>query len=486
MIKKFLQACALGCLLAGSALGQDLQFENVHFPGSLGFSRNTDNGLGMLYRLRGLEENHSRFLYTTFDSSGQAHQANILLYRRNNALASSGNANFSAHLFQRVGYDSLKVLVLDKNGRQISKREFRTVQGEARLVNLSRTANDSLFTFFYKARGRKGNFLVKKVDLQQQIIWEQELTPAAGTVSAEFFNEKDHVWMVCRSKPASRTMAYTIVCLDNASGRILSSTILHQEKDRREIADITIGPDKEMVIIGRHFNKKRLSRNKPGNFFFTRISPSGERLSDFVYSQDQNPNALTAMRKTRILWENLHWNPQGHWELVGESFHSTSFMTDFGMRVGTAMLTLGTVQVGYAKLKTKDLIHVQISPEGQVKKLQVYNLPPTRLVLGSWQPAYEFAKIAKAAGTFRFRGAFEEPYSIVVKTRDDIRLIETAQAKTTSLADIDRKEGEDILGVSGRQLLLYSTSPSYRSVHIRRMPLPGHLFPQVKAESTGN
>src|SRR5687768_1312909 len=116
---------------------QNLQFENVHFQGSLGFNQASDKSYGILYRLRGLQEKHTRFLYTTFDSSLQVHQANILLYKRNNAIASSGNGNFSAHLFQRVGYDSLKVLVLDKDGQQVSKREFRTTATEPKLVNLS-------------------------------------------------------------------------------------------------------------------------------------------------------------------------------------------------------------------------------------------------------------------------------------------------------------------------------------------------------------
>lgn len=486
MGSKFLSLVVTGILLFNVAVAQELQLENIHFPGSLGFSQATDNSYGILYRLRGLQDKHTRFLYTTFDSTLQVHNANMLLYKRNNAIASSGNANYSAHLFQRVGYDSLKVLIIDKEGRQVSKNEFRTSSHTPKLINLNRTDNDSLFTFFYKASGKAGNFIVKKVNLQQEVIWEQELTPAAGTITAQFLNHKEHIWVVCNSKPASRKMAYTIICLDNKTGKILGNNILHQAQDRREVADITIGPDKELVLIGRHFKQANISRNRPGNFFFTRISPSGERLSDFIYNQEQNPNELTALSKTKILWENLKWNPAGHWELIGESFKSTSFLADFAVRMGVALVTLGNGNVGYGKLTTKDLIHVQISPEGQVKKLQVYNLPSTNMVLTTWYPAYEFAKIAKAYKIFRFRGIIPEPFSIVVKTKDDIKLLETSPVKTSSLMEINRKEPEEVLGVLGHQLLLYSTSTSNQSIHVRRFPLPSTHFPQVKSASSLN
>jgi hypothetical protein len=484
MLSRIISSLILSCLSLTIAFAQELQFENVHFQGSLGFNQASDKSYGILYRLRGLQDKHTRFRYTTFDSSLQVHNADILLYKRNNALASSGNGNFSAHLFQRVGYDSLKVLILDKDGNQVSKQEFRTKATEPRLINLNRTDNDSLFTFFYKVPGKKGNFSVKKVNLQQEVIWQQELTPAAGTVTAQFINKKEHIWVICQSKPASLKMAYTIVCLDNNTGKILGSTVLHQDTDRREIADITVGPNKELVIIGRSFNKSTISRNKPGNFFMTSISPKGERLSDIIYNQQQNPNVLTALGKTKILWESLLWNPKGHWELVGESFQNTSFMTDFAVRMGVALVTLGNGRIGYGKLQTKDLIHVQIAPDGQVKKLQVYNLPSTRLVLPSWYPSYEFAKIAKASNVFRFRGIIEEPFSMVVKTKDDIKLLETNPVNTTSLTGTDHNQQEDVVGVLGNQLLLYSTSTSDQSIQVRHLPLPSTLFPQNKAESS--
>ncbi|MDB5263333.1 MAG: hypothetical protein JWQ14_2616 [Adhaeribacter sp.] len=484
MVRIIICCAVLVFLTVQLSSAQDLKFENVHFQGSLGFSQSSDKSYGILYRLRGLQDKHSRFLFTTFDSSLQVHQANILLYKRNNALASSGNNNYSAHLFQRVSYDSLKVLVLNKEGEPVSKKEYRISATEPRLVNLSRTDNDSLFTFFYKAASKKGNFFVKKVNLAQEAVWEQELTPAAGTVTAQFINTAEHIWVVCQSKPTSLKMAYTIVCLDNLSGKILGSTILHQDKDRREIADLTIGPDKELVLIGRFFSKSTISRTKPGNFFFTRISSSGERLSDIIYDQKRNPNALTALSKTKILWESLTWNPAGHWEIVGESFRTSAFITDFMVRVGVSLVTFGSGQIGYGKLLTKDLIHVQITTEGQVKKLQVYNLPSTRLVLPRWCPAYEFAKIAKASQLFRFRGIIAEPYSLIVKTKDEVQLLETSPVKTTSLTGINHHAREDVLGVLGNQLLLYNSSSSGQSIQVRRLPLPGSLFPQPKAEST--
>jgi hypothetical protein len=107
-------------------------------------------------------------------------------------------------------------------------------------------------------------------------------------------------------------------------------------------------------------------------------------------------------------------------------------------------------------------------------------------VLNSWYPSYEFAKIAKRSRTFRFRGALAEPFSLVVKTKDDIKLVETAQGKTTSLTGTEYKQSDEVLGVLGNQLLLYGTSPADRTLQVRRIPLPSSLFSPYKTEAAAH
>lgn len=470
MLRKIL----LLILLAGFAatgFAQETGYDDILFNGRFSLNQNSDQHAAMLYRQRRLENKNSVFFYSRMDTSLATTTSVLKVHRRNVALASTGNGNYSAHLFQRVGSDTVRTYILGKNGEIISKKNRFRGYGKPKLNMLSKAENDSTFLLLYATRSPRG-YLVQKIDLQQNVLWEQKIQPEKGAHTLQLFVNNAHIWAIAATKPGSGKVVHTIYCLEGNTGKLTGQSKLNQPTDRREIGAIGFGPEEEIAVNGRWFNKKRTSPNQPGHMFFTRISPTGQRLAD---ATGNNAPAMLALQKQKVLWEKLQYTADGSWHLVGETFKSTSYMGHLLPRIALGIVTLGYVNMGFSTVRTQDLLHVALTPEGKLASFNNYRLPVTRYTWPNWIPPYRLAALAFNQGVFRYRGHFSDPFSVIIKTPEEVKIVNTQTHQTSTLTDLDRETNEDVFGVLGNKLLIFRGTK--HEVGMRHVNLPSEIVP---------
>jgi len=474
MFRKIIFYAVIFNLVAHVCFSQSLQFENIHFSSTRGFNQASDNSIGFLYRERGLQDNYSEFIYATFNQNLEAHKSLIRLYRGNNALATVGNQQYSAHLFQRVNSDSIKVIFLNDTGRIISKKEFVSLSGSLKLKNIFSGSSDSTFNFVYQKSGAIGYYVIKQVNLNQDTIWSQKLATTNKLALYEIIQDKENLWFIGYNVGNKRS--YTIFCLNHETGHIKSQNTLHKTSERIDLIETTIGPNRELVVLGRWF-KKKIKSNKPGNFYMASFSPEGERSQEVITTQNA-PNTLATLTNSKLMWQHMYWNPAGHWELVGETFKNTSLGSTIAIGSAVGIATMGMVRVNYAALTTKDLVHIQVAPNGELKKTSIYKLPSTRIV-SSWSPAFDFAKIAKTYGYFRFRGILTNPYAIITNTKHTIQAFMPGEILPINLTENESKNKYEVLTILGNELIVSKTDAG-NTMTLNKITLPANLsLPQT-------
>ncbi|MFC5269931.1 hypothetical protein [Adhaeribacter terreus] len=458
-----------------TGFSQEAGYDDILFNGRFSLNQNSDKHAGMLYRQRGLEDNQSIFYYSRMDSSLATTSSVLKLHRRNVALASTGNGHYSAHLFQRVGYDSVRTIILGKEGEIISKKSSYRGYGKPKLITLSKADNDSTFLLVYATKSPKG-YVIQKIDLGQNVLWEQKISPEKGAQFLQLLVNNAHIWAIAATKPGTGKVIQTIYCLAGTTGNIIGQSKLNQPTDRREIGAIGFGPDQEIAINGRWFNKMRTSPNKPGQMFFTRISPTGQRLAD---ATGTNAGSMLALQKQKVLWEKLQYTPDGSWHLVGESFKSTSYMAHLLPRIALGIVTFGYVNMGFSTVRTQDLLHLTLSPEGKLETFNNYRLPVTSYTFPNWIPPYRLATLAFGQGIFRYRGHFSNPFSVIIKTPEEVKIVNTQNHQISTLTSLDKNTNEDVFGVLGNKLLIFRGTR--KEVGMWHVELPSEILP-AKAE----
>ncbi len=452
----------------------DLVLENVHYSSTRGFQYASKKSIGILYRERNLVNKHSRFYYTTLDSTLQKHTVPIQLYRRNKVLFSAGNASFSAHLFKRVDHDSLKFMVLNRAGDVVFKKHYVGLPGTSQLTDILTSHNDSAFIFVSKNKGHNAFFELSKVNLQLKKIWTQKLAAPNNNINFyKVIQDGSYLWAIGNGRGNKRV--YTIICIDQSSGQLLSTQNLQAGQERRDLLEFTIGPDHRLTLIGRWF-PKRIKNAVAGQFFMTSFSPDGQRTTDIV-SADSTQSILNHFGKTKILWQHISWNPAGHWELVGETFKSSSWIKTVAIGTATGLATMGLVRLNIAWLTTQDLVHLQLTPEGKLLNTKVFNLPPKRMV-ASWAPAYEMAALAKKQGYFNFRGVINNPCTVLVKTKTSIQAIRPDENAPQTLVDFTTEQPAEVLTTFGNQLIIFNTTGKNNIINLKPVlitaPLQSH------------
>jgi hypothetical protein len=462
-------------LLPLAGFAQEAAYDDILFNGRFSLNQNSDQHAGMLYRQRGLEDNHSVFYYSRLDTSLVTTSSVLKLYRRNVALASTGNSLYSAHLFQRVGSDTVRTIILAKNGDIISKKNSHRSYGKPKLITLSKADNDSTFLLVYTTKSPSG-YVVQKIDVRQNVLWEQKISPEKGAQFMQLLVNKNQIWAIAATKPGTGKVIHTLYCLEGATGNVLGQSKLNQATDRREIGAIGFGPEQEIAVNGRWYPKTRTSPNKPGQMFFTRISPTGQRLADATGS---NAGSMLALQKQKVLWEKLQYTPDGRWHLVGESFKSTSYMGHLLPRLAIGIVTFGYVNMGFSSVRTQDLLHLTLSPEGKLETFHNYRLPVTSYTFPNWIPPYRLASIAFSQGIFRYRGHFADPFSVIIKTPEEVKLVNTQTHQISRLTPLNKATKEDVFGVLGNKLLIFHGTR--QEVGMWHLDLPTEILP-AKAE----
>ena len=203
-------------LFAGfSSVGfsQEAGYDDILFNGRFSLNQNSDKHAGMLYRQRKLEDKNSVFYYSRMDTSLATTTSVLKVHRRNIALASTGNGSYSAHLFQRVGYDTVRTYILGKEGEIISKKNRYRGYGKPKLNMLSKADNDSTFLLIYAAKSPR-SYVIQKIDLMQKVLWEQKIQPEKGAHTMQLLVNNNNIWAIAATKPGSGKVVYTIYCLD--------------------------------------------------------------------------------------------------------------------------------------------------------------------------------------------------------------------------------------------------------------------------------
>ena len=414
----------------------------------------------------------ARFRHIVLDSTlHQRHQQDVTLGGRNVQLLDHAVNNTAAYYrFRRRQNDSLVTMVIDTAGQVLSVRRVaqRTVQPRLQL-NLQ-LQSDSLF-LVYEPSKKARHFRLHCLDLAQQERWQLTFTARKGHTTLDGFSaDKSHAWFVVNDNVRSRRIESTAYCVDLKTGKILSSSLLDANGERRVAGTGLIGPDHSLLVVGRSYAHRRISRVQSGNLFATRLAPDGTRMLDHLNKLSADPGLLAA-RSAKTYWQTMVADPSGNVRLVGQTFTSTSLGGNIAIGVASGLLTLGAFRVSTTTLRPREVVIMQLNSKGELTQTRVAPLPERgSYTVGGYLPAQPMAELAARAGVFPVRAITPDGRAAIMRTKKHLMLLDLETQQQRVLRDSETLGSDDVWNVRPGSLMLYRVnSRSTHSLDVERV-----------------
>ena len=301
-------------------------------------------------------------------------------------------------------------------------------------------------------------FRLHCLDLRQRERWQLTFTPRHGRTNlAGFSADGQYAWLVAADNFRSRRTEHTAYCLELATGKIVSSTLLDTEDERRIVCQGLVQPDHSVALVGRAYHRRRISRVKSGDLFVTRLAPDGTRLLDrsSPLGRIATPSMLGA-RRAKTYWQSLVADPDGNLRLVGQTFTSTSWGGNFAIGLASRLLTLNIVQISFTTLRPHDIVSFQFNPGGDLLQARVLPIPERNsYTVGGYVPAQLMSELAAQAGIFPVRALTPDGQQAVLRTKSQLYLLDLNTQQQRLLRDAATLHRDEVWGVRAGRVLLY-------------------------------
>ena len=475
----FLVLSSIFLLLAGSAAGQQLRLEEVKVSdeGNLlamagGYSiahyvANSKNGPTTVFR------------HVVLDSMLRVRHERVLRLGGRNAEAVSCTSNRRAALYTFRWWtnsategtsDSTVTAVIDTAGSVLSLKRIGQATNYPRPDLAVRLASDSLFLQAEPLRGQRG-FQLRCLNLRQRERWQLTFKSRKRrgrllhcTVDTAF------VWLVMSENMRSRRITHTVHCVELKTGRLVSSTPLDYQGERRIASAVLPGPNNSLLVTGRSYQRRRINRKYAGNLFFTRLAPDGTHQLDHLNYLAARPGALGPRPKT--YWHAMAADSAGNVHLLGQAFTSTSYATNMAVTMATSLATLGILRASATTFRSQELVRLTLNPRGEIVRSSLIPLPGRNIYTfyGTYVPGQLMAELAQHAGLLPVRSLSADGRTAVLRTGNQLALLDFGTQQLRPLRQGVRA-GEVWQHRPGA-LLLYHTEPGSRhTLELERVSL---------------
>ena len=423
------------------------------------------------------------FRHVVLDSALRVrHERNLHIGGRN-AQASICGSNQRAAFYRLQWYkgldddnasDSTITAVVDTAGQVLSIKRLGTAGGAPpSSVNLQ-LASDSLFLLCEPTHGNRG-FHLRCFDLQQRERWSFAFKPQKhrGTL-LRVAADATYAWLLVDDNNRSRRVWHTLFCLDVRTGRVVSTMALDYQQERRIASTILLGPKHSLLVAGRTYYHRRISRKHSGDLFVTRLAPDGALLANHL-----NPmrGAIGLLGPTfpRTYWQSMATDTAGNVRLLGQAFVSTSYGANVAMVAATRLLTLGFFGISATTLRSRELLNFSVSPAGTVTASRLVPLPGYNAYTEfGYVPGQLMATLADQAGLLPIRHLTPDGRRAVVHTGTSLMLLDL-ETQQLSLLRSKVRVG-DVWRVQPSYVLLYHrpTKGSRHTLELERVALTGN------------
>jgi hypothetical protein len=401
----------------------------------------------------------------------QRHQRDVQLVGRNVELLSYGtNRQAALYRFRRRQNDSVITAVIDTAGQVLSMARVARTSHQPRIPLTLAVPSDSLFLLHEASSGLR-NFRLHCLDLQQRERWQLTFTAHKRRTQLEQFTADDrYAWLVVSDNSRSRRLLTTAYCVELQSGKIVSTTPLDYNGERRVASTSLLGSGHSLLVVGRSYQRRRISRVRSGNLFVTRLAPDGTRLLDHLNQLSAAPGLLNA-HSPKTYWQTMVADSAGNVRLVGQTFTSTSWGGNFAIGVATGIATLGFVQLSITTLRPREIVSLRLNPHGELTQSRMLPLPERNsYTLGGYIPAQLMAELAAQAGVFPVRALTPDGTTAVLRTKRQLVLLDLDTQRQRLLRGIEELGTDDVWGMRAGSVLLYrANSRSSHSLEIERV-----------------
>lgn len=443
--------------LARPAAGQRLRLEEVKLNAGGDFNP-LPGGYSLLHHFVASTSGPvTIFRQVVLDSALRLrHQRDVRLAGRNVELLGCGvNQRAALYQFRRRQNDSVVTAVIDTAGQVLSTSRVALQSRQPRLERVLPLRSDSLFVLYEASSGLR-NFRLHCLDLRQRERWQLTFRARKGrTDLASFTADGQYAWLVVSDNNRSRRLEHTAYCVALQTGKIVSTTLLDYQGERRVACQGLVGPGHSLVVVGRAYRHRRISRVQSGNLFVARLAPDGTRLLDHTNQLSADPGLL-ASHSPKTYWQSLTADPQGNLRLVGQTFTSTSFGANFAMSVATGIATLGFVRLSWTTLRPREIVNLQFNPQGGLVQTRVLPLAERNsYTFGGYVPAQIMAELAARAGVFPVRAVTPDGQTAVLRTKRQLFLLDLGTNRQRLLRDADALGTDEVWNVRAGSLMLY-------------------------------
>ncbi|RZK61029.1 MAG: hypothetical protein EOO59_06065 [Hymenobacter sp.] len=450
--------CTLGGLLvAPPALAQRATLRQVQLNGTGDFTT-LPGGYSFVHHFVPTDGVGTVFRHVVLDSALRPrHQRDLKLGGRGVELLSyATNQRAALYEFRRYN-DSVVTAVIDTAGQVLSVRREARRSHKPRVSVQLPVRSDSLFLVYEASSGFR-RFRLHCLDLHQHERWQLTFAPRRGRTSlASFSADGQYAWVVAADNYYSRRVEHTAYCLELATGKIVSTTLLDNDGERRIACQTLVQPDHSLALVGRAYHSRRISRISSGDLFVTRLTPAGTRLLDRSSPLGSARN-LGSSRRTKTYWQSLVADPAGNLRLVGQTFTSTSWGANFAMAVASRLLTLNILQISFTTLRPRDILSFQISPEGELLQARMLPIPERNsYTTVGYVQAQLMAELAAGAGVFPVRGLTPDGRQAILRTKKQLYLLDLDTQRQRLLRDANTLGSNEVWGVRTGRVLLYQT-----------------------------
>lgn len=367
----------------------------------------------------------------------------------------------------RNGVDSTLNVVFDPAGnvttmRQLAYKHPNSIDKLSTIWSLQQpTAN-----FVLRKRGTtKKSFSINSVTPDLRLRWSQEISSPRGFAALDdYAADSSHLWLLVRENAGSRRNASVAVCLDLATGRVLSRTPLltPNSKGVRETAACAMGPDHSVVITGQAFRGRRPKGARMGDLFVLRFRPDGSRLTD--------RQVLLPREKTH--WRHVLSAADGAVRIVGETYTSTSFGANFAIGLLVQIATLGTLSISQTTIRPRDIVVATLDSAGTVQQFQHAELSDGgSLTVGGHLPARRIARLADNQGFFRFRSYTEDATNLLLRSESRVLQIGLADMRPVTLREQPDRCRQELVAAYGHQMVVLEFNRQTDTFSLQRLRL---------------
>lgn len=343
--------------------------------------------------------------------------------------------------------DSVFLLAFDPNGRPTGLQGGkRHITGRNHTTPLNLPTADLLVK---SAGSSRRQFAVQSLLPSLQTRWEQSFTaPKGATRLNAYAADSTHIWLLLTEHANSRRNTPVAVCLDAATGRQLSRTVLTTGPGLREASTCTIGPGHSILIAGHAFAGRRPKNARMGELFMLRLGPDGRMLTDQQVAVDNLPP------RHKVIWRKVQESPTGGLRVIGETYTKTSFGAMLGFYALTYAATFTYGAQIQSTLRPRDLLLLDVNAAGQLQHRRIVPLPKGgSLYKGRYMGARRLAREAAAKGAFRYRAT--GPGNVVLlRTKQQLLAVKPNGKAPLVLREQSTQCVQDVVSANSRQLLV--------------------------------